>query len=198
VAWAVNQLSGSRPELRDELLQAGAALREAQERVVAGEAQRGDLRSVGERERAAVGRALEAVEALAEEAGAALSPVAIERARQTLHSVALDEDVRRDFEHHRLTTEHEAAGLGGPSPGAAPARAEKRGEDKRRRAELKAAEAEARKRERRRERAARDVEAAREAAERAQRELERATTRLSEAAGEAAAARQRVDALRDG
>ena len=79
----------------------------------------------------------------ATDAGAKLSPAAVERVRNTLHAVALDEDVRRDFERHRLTTEHEAAGLGGVMPtGGAPAR-RKRDETKRRRDELKAAEAEA-------------------------------------------------------
>jgi len=207
VAWSLNQFGAHGAKLRDALLDAGAALREAQERLVAGEAESADLREAGAREREAVSRALDAVEALAADAGARLSPSAVERARQTLHAIALDEGVRDDFQRHRLTTEHDAAGLGGLSPdtpqatrkGGQQTRSTKdaeREEAKRRRDVLKAAEKEARKLAARQEEADREVQAARQTAERAQRDLERAVKELDQAASEAAAASERVDDLR--
>lgn len=207
VAWAVNQVSGREAKLRDELLDAGTALREAQERVVAGRASCAELRATSEQERAAVSRALDAVEALAEGAGTKLSPAAVERARQTLHAVALDEDARRDFERHRTTTDREAAGLAGLSLCAAPAAGKsatrtaprndgERQAEKRWRDELKAAQAAVSKYERRQQKAEREVEAARQSAERAQQHLERATDELETAASETAAARERVERLR--
>jgi len=205
-AWAINQFSAGDATVRDELLGAGAALRQAHERLLAGKAKSADLRSANNREQAAVTAALEAVTALSQSAGARLSPAAADRARQTLHAVSLDEAVRRDFESHRLTTEHEPAGLGDFSPDAAspssgsgksrPAKDAERREAKRRR-ELKAAEAAARKALEREEAAEREVGDARESAEQAQRHLQRATKALDKASGEAAAARTQVDELRE-
>jgi len=207
VAWSLNQFGAHGAKLRDELLDAGAALREAQERLVAGEAESADLREASAREREAVSRALDAVEALAADAGVRLSPSALERARQTLHAVALDEAVHEDFQCHRLTTEHDAAGLGGLSPDTPQATARtggqqtrstkdaEREEAKRRRDVLKAAEMEAGKLAVHQEEADREVQAARQTAERAQRDLERAVKELDRAASEAAAARERVDDL---
>lgn len=193
VAWAINQLGERKAKLGSELLAAGAALREAQERLVAGTADSAELRQASEREQAAVRSALDAAVALSEDAGAKLAPAAVERARQTLHAVALDDSVRSDFEQHRLTTEHEAAGLGDFSPGAVPP-ARRRAQKAR--PKLKSAEAEARKLEESRADAEREAEAAREAAERAQRDLSRAAKALDKATSKAAAARERVEALR--
>lgn len=129
------------------------------------------------------------------------------RVAWSLNHVALDEGVREDFQRHRLTTEHDAAGLGGLSPdtpqatrkGGQQTRSTKdaeREEAKRRRDVLKAAEKEARKLDAHQEEADREVQAARQTAERAQRDLERAVNELDQAASEAAAARERVDDLR--
>ncbi len=196
VAWAINQFSGRGAKLRDELLEAGARLREAQERLVAGKAERADLREASDEEQAAVGRALDTVVALAEEAGSKLSPASSERARQTLHAVALDEDVRLEFERHRLTTEHEAAGLAGFSLGAAAPAPGRGGRARSAKKELKAAEAKAGKLEARQREAEREVEAARKAADQAGRDLRRAVKELDKAAADAEAARQRVEDLR--
>ena len=114
-AWAINRVSADEPKLRHGLLEAGTKLRKAQEKAVAGTGDRAKLREAGELEKAAVSRALDSARGVAEDAGAKLSPAALERVRKTLHAVALDEDVRRDFERHRLTTEHEAAAMGGLS-----------------------------------------------------------------------------------
>lgn len=118
VAWAINQLSGHDATVRDELLGAGAALREAHERLMNGKAKSGDLRRAGEEEQAAVTRALGVVTKLTQDASTELSAAAVDRARQTLHAVSLDEEVRRDFECHRLITEHDPSGLGVFSPDA--------------------------------------------------------------------------------
>ena len=195
-AWAINRVSASDARLRKELLDAGAKLRKAQENLVAGAGDSAGLREAGERERAAVEGALQAARAVSEHAGATLSPAVLERVRKTLHAVALDEDVRRDFERHRLTTEHEAAGLGGLSAvGSAPAR--KRDAEKRRRDELRAAEAEVERLDARRLDAEREAEEAREAAEGAQRELKRASRELDKITSAAKAARKRADDLRE-
>lgn len=190
VAWALNQLSG---KPRKQLLDAGAALRKAQERLVAGKGDRADLRTAAEREQAAVANALEAVG----KAGAKLSAAAEEKARQTLHAVALDEAVREEFEAGRLVTEHEVAGLGGLTLGTGRAPAKKPAADRRRRERLKAAEAKARELEERHEAAEREAKAARTAAEEAKRDLDRATRGVDRAAKEAAAARAKADELRE-
>ncbi len=199
VAWAINQVSAREKKLRDELLDAGAALREAQERLLGGEADRADLRSAGDREQAAVERALDAVGAAARDAGADLSSASVERTRQTLHAVALDEDVRREFEDHRLTTDHEPAGLGGlaRSDASTPAKAQDRRASKKKRDALKAFEAKLAKLEKDEKKAERDVDATRRDDRRAQQALERATKALDEAAKEAAAAREGVESLRE-
>lgn len=202
VAWAIDRLSSLEQELRDELLAAGAALRGAQEQLLAGKATSAEVREAAQLERAAVAKALDAATALARDAGVDLSQAGLDRARQTLHAVALDEDVRRDFERHRLTTDHAAAGLGGLSQGAVPARKSagqgRSGADeaKQRRDELKTAEDQAQKLEQRRRDAERDAHAAREAAERARADLKRAAKQLDDATAEEAAAHERVDALR--
>ena len=207
VAWAINQLSGQEPAVRDELLDAGAALRKAHERLMTGKAKGAELREASEQEQAAVTKALDAVTALSESAGARLSPAAVDRARQTLHAVSLDDDVRRDFERHRLTTEHDPSGLGAfsvdraaSSPrggGKTPAKDADRRESKRRRNELKAAEAKARTLGERERAAELEIEEARQAAERARRHLKRATKAHEKAASDATASRARVEELRE-
>jgi len=194
-AWAINRVSAGEPKLRDALLDAGADLRKAQERLVSGAGDSAGLREAGERESAAVDTALDAARNLSEDTGAKLSAAAVERVRKTLHAVALDDDVRRDFERHRLTTEHEAAAMGGLSLGSGAPAGERRA-DKRRRDQLKAAEAEAASLEARRRDAERDLELAREAAEGAQRELKRASRELDKAELRAREARERLEALR--
>ena len=170
-AWALNQLGAKQ---RDRLLKAGQALREAQEQLVAGDADADDLRAATDAERTAVSEALGAATALAEKEGTALSEQATERARQTLHAVALDQEVREEFARGRLTIDHDAPGLGelmlGDVKPSAKGKARKkkqsadREQAKQRREELKAAEAEAKKLTSRREDAEREVEAARKEA----------------------------------
>ena len=201
-AWAVNQFAAHGKKLRDELLRAGADLRAAQEGLVAGDADREAMIKARDRERAAVSGAMEAIGALAAEAGAELNAAAAERVRQTLHAVALDDEVRALFESARLTTDHEASGLGGGSD--APARGgsrPRRGKDReaerrrRRREELRTAEADAAKRDRELEAAELELREAKAAAKRAQGDLERATKRRERAKAAADDARRTAAAL---
>ena len=184
VAWELNQVSAAEAKLRDELLDAAAALAKAQERLMAGKAERSELRDAAEREQAAVGALLEAIE---------VSPAAFEKARQTLHAVALDEDVRREFEEHRLVTDHEVAALGGlATTGGAPKRARTKQASgdarKRKRAQAAARDAEARRAD-----AELVAEEAAAEAERAQRRLRDAERALAKATKDAEAAKARLD-----
>jgi len=186
-AWAVNQFAAHGKKLRDELLKAGADLRAAQEGLVSGDGDREAMIKARDRERAAVGAAIEAIAAVAAEAGPELNAAAQERVRATLHAVALDDEVRAQFESARLTTDHEASGLGGGSmadvgaPRKRPAAKKGGGKAKeaerrrRQREELKAAEADAAKRKRELEAAELELREAKEAAKRAQGDLKRAT-----------------------
>ena len=184
VAWELNRVSADGRKLRDELLDAAAALGKAQERLMSGKGDRSELRDAAEREQAAVGALLEAID---------VSPAALEKARQTLHAVALDEDVRREFEEHRLVTDHEVAALGGlATAGGAPkrkrAKAGSVGAGKRKKAQAAARDAEAR-------RADAELVAKEAAAEadRAQRRLREAERDLAKATRAAEAAAARLD-----
>jgi len=211
-AWAVNQFAAHGKKLRTELLKAGGQLREASEGLVSGEADREAMLKARDRERAAVGSALEAIAALAAESGPELNAAAAERVRQTLHAVALDEDVREQFEAARLTTDQEASGLGGGglanAAGAGSANTKtaaatdtKKGRDReaerkrRRRDELKAAEAEVTKRDRDLKDADLELAEAKKAAKRAQGDLKRATARQEKAKAAAADAAAKVEEL---
>jgi hypothetical protein len=186
-AWALNQL---RAKQREKLLKAATRLRGAQERLVAGDADPDELRQATEAERGAVSEALNAATALAEEQGTALSDQATERARQTLHAVALDDAVREEFERGRLTADHDPPGLGELSLGAVKPskagaerkkrKAAERDAAKQRREEIQAAEAEVKKLMSRRDDAEREVEAARKKLDQVGNALKRAEERLAE------------------
>jgi len=149
-----------------------------------------------------VAKAIEAIERIVDADGATLSSAAAERVRQTLHAVALDDDVRRDFEAHRLEADRDASGLteiptGAGSrlkPAKKPTKADK-GQARRERAALKQARAEARRAERNELDAEKAVDAARRAAAEAHRQLDVAADALEKAAAEAASTRQRADDL---
>lgn len=206
-AWAVNQFAAHGKKLRSEMLKAGTALRDAQEGLVAGDADREAMIKARDRERAAVSSAVDAIAALAEEAGAELNQAATDRVRHTLHAVALDDEVREQFEAARLTADHEASGLGGGfgAGGGAPAKkpaAAKRKRDKeadqkrKRRDELKQAEAEADRRRRELASAETDLDEARKAAKRAEGDLKRATRAHDDAQAAADEAAKRAAELR--
>ncbi len=201
----MNQFAGRGGRQRATLLKAGTALRDAQEALVAGEGDREALTRARDRERSAVAAALGDIQALAADAGTALSDAATERVRHTLHAIALDEDVRRQFEQARLTGDHEASGLGGgalPAGGAMPAptgkpKRDREGERKRRRrAEVREAEADRARRKRELETAELELAEATKAAERAQGDLKRATKQRDRARAATQKSAERVAALR--
>jgi hypothetical protein len=104
-AWGLNQLSRSDRDLLDELLAAGAALRQAKG---------GDtLRDATREERGAVARAAERATALLREAGHAVTDKTAGEVRETLHAAALDPEAREALDRGRLVEPRQAIGLGG-------------------------------------------------------------------------------------
>jgi hypothetical protein len=108
-AWALNQAVRTRRDDLRELLDAGDALRAAQERLLAG-GDRAELRRASERERKLVSRLAEAAVAIGGEAGRSggLEP----RLRATLHAAALDERARTELAAGRFVREREPVALG--------------------------------------------------------------------------------------
>jgi hypothetical protein len=108
-AWALNQAVRTRRDDLRELLEAGEALRAAQERLLAG-GDRAELRDATERERELVSRLADAAVAIGGEAGRSgtLEP----RLRATLHAAALDDGVREELAAGRLLREREPIALG--------------------------------------------------------------------------------------
>jgi hypothetical protein len=102
-AWAINQLSREEPELTHELLRAGAALREAQARALAGE--NGEaLRDAGIAERRAVEALVEAARDLRPAGRSPTSPT-LDRIRATLQRAAADDETRALLRAGRLVKE---------------------------------------------------------------------------------------------
>ncbi len=141
IAWALNQARKREKAAATKLLKAAEGLAKAQERLLAGKADAAALRKAAQAEQAAVEKVLEGALAIAKDDGAPLSAPAVERARQTLHAVALDEDVREQFDAHRLVTDHEAAALGGlaMATGTPPPRPARKQPDRHKRKEAEAA-----------------------------------------------------------
>jgi hypothetical protein len=112
VAWAINQAVREHPDALRDLLAAGAALRRAHARLVAGTVDREALRSAMESERAAVGILAAATAEAAQAARRPLTPGGLDKVRETLHAAALDDGVRAGLEAGRLEREASAAGTG--------------------------------------------------------------------------------------
>jgi hypothetical protein len=194
-AWALNQAVRTRRDDVRELLEAGEALRLAQERLLAG-GDRAELRDATEQERELVSRLAEAAVVIGGEAGrsAALEP----RLRATLHAAALDEGVREELAAGRLVREREPVALGSlavgePESAGVPARREAGGRKaaKPRRAARGRGRARADDPDAKRAEKLAELEGrVREARERA----EAAATALSDAEQDAASARERAEA----
>jgi hypothetical protein len=136
-AWAVNQLVRTRRAEMDELLAAGQAVREAQEGVLAGSADPGDLRAAAARERAAVDGLVGTARGLLSSGGHELSAATLERVSETLHAAAVDDEARAKVSAGRLVRELRHAGLGAgvggafaPAQGRAPAKAHAPGKNR--------------------------------------------------------------------
>lgn len=111
-AWVVNQLARRRRDELDELLQAGAALRDAQQRVLAGEGPK-LLADAGREERAAIDRLVRRAGELLADGGGRPSAAVLERVAETLHAVASDEELRAEVERGRVLRERKAATFAG-------------------------------------------------------------------------------------
>lgn len=191
-AWALNRLAREDSAAVRAVIKAGAALRTAQEKAVAG-GSAAKLKERGQEERQAVKAALASAAMLAE---AQLSEQDSERMRATLHAAAGDDDVRGQLEAGRLTADHQPIGLGplGDLEGQAPPLAAKKEAARRPTAARKKAEAADRAARRSVDAAERRLERKTRAAGRAQAELESAQAELEEASAAAAKARARLEA----
>jgi hypothetical protein len=152
-AWAVNQALRTQPRKQKALLEAGDALRAAQQKLLDGKGDAAASRSASEAERKAIGELVRVARGLAREGGF-LSDAMLDRVRETLHAAATEDEARAEVESARVVREHRAAAFAGlegfaAAPPAAPRRAAKKkqdaGADKRRaEEERKAAEREQR------------------------------------------------------
>jgi len=220
-AWAVNQLVRTQPKALRELFDAGDALREAQDAVLAGGGAAAGLRDVASREREAVDALVDLARGLLDDAGNELSAPTLDRVADTLNAAALDDAARAAVQDGRLERElrHAGFGLGGglAAPATAPARRRpgaairtrertgKRTErdeatGANRSAEREHAEAERAERERRRaeaERAARERAAAHREARTAEADARRAAERAAKALQVAEERRDRAQTALD-
>jgi hypothetical protein len=119
-AWVVNQLSRTRARERQDLLRAGQELRDAHERVVAGDGDAGELRAAAEAEHAAASALASDAPGFLDREGHAPSRATLDRVGETIRAVALDDEARAGFETGRVTRERSASGFG-PVGVAAPA-----------------------------------------------------------------------------
>jgi hypothetical protein len=122
----VNQLARTRARERTELLRAGRELRDAHERLVAGDGDASELRAAAEAEHAAASALASDAPGFLDREGHAPSRATLDRVAETIRAVALDDEARAGFEAGRLTRERAAAGFG-PLAGAAPAEPKPRG-----------------------------------------------------------------------
>ncbi len=110
-AWAANQVARSEPDILDGFLEAGAALRAAQEAALAGEG--GDLREATRAQRTAVDAFMAAAQPL-KPAGRPLSRAMTDRLRTTLLAAAGNEELSAALAEGRLALEAEAGGAWPP------------------------------------------------------------------------------------
>jgi hypothetical protein len=211
-AWAVNQLVRTQRKALGELLEAGDALRAAQDDVLAGRGDTRSLRAAVDGERMAVEALTAAARGLLSSGGDELSATIIERVADTLHAAALDDEGREQVREGRLERELRHVGLGVMSSPGATARAPGRTPSERAATKNKAEsgattkqaaeqERELRERAKAREEARREVRAtereARRRAERAERGAQVALERRDNAAVALDEAEARLEAAQD-
>src|SRR4051812_10117795 len=107
-AWTANQVARAQPELIAALLDAGAALRAAQDAAISGGGAAA-LREATLNERHAIDEVMRAAVAL-KPGGKALSRAMADRLRTTLHAAAGDPALRSALSAGRLTGEAQAGG----------------------------------------------------------------------------------------
>jgi hypothetical protein len=189
-AATVNHLVRNEPDGFAALVDAGDALRAAQDRMLSGDGTADELRDAVERERAAV-------DALVSVAGArGMSGAVSDRVAGTLHAAALDTDARGQVDCGQLVEELQHVGFGGESlvTGALPDLSERDRAEQRRlteaRTHARRAEREARHRLEAAERSLADAEQRHEKARAA---FQDAEDRLAAALAEARAASEAHD-----
>ena len=188
-AWTINQLSRQERDAVGALLDAGAALRKAQERALRQGGAADSLRDAAAKERDAIQLLTRRARKLLDGASRPASPAMLERIARTLQAAAVDEDGRRLLESGRLIHELEPAGFEAlTGMQLAPSRPSRSGGDELAERRRERQDRERRKRELRQharelERAARDAE----------REAERAATAAADARNRAASARAAAD-----
>jgi hypothetical protein len=106
-AWMVNQLARRRPEQVERLAELGAELRDATQRLNAGQ-----LRDLGRKRNELVTAATDVAAVLAAESGAAVGEGTSREVRATLEAAVLDADVAAGVRSARLTRSLTAVGLG--------------------------------------------------------------------------------------
>jgi hypothetical protein len=181
--WSANQLARREPKLVGELLDAAEALRETQQRSLAGKASGADVSAAALRER----KAIQALVSAARDLPGRATTATLERLGQTLQAAAL-EDVGRDLlGRGRLTEELEAVGFGPlQAVKAAPRRSDEVAKAARERVAalrtaLRSLEAEARTAEQAAREAERSTQALREEANQRRAEADQAAEALAEA-----------------
>jgi hypothetical protein len=120
-AWVVNQLVRRRKKEAKNLLRVGERLRKAQEKALGGSGRSALEKAVTE-EREVVQRLVDEAQKISGEDEVKLSGANLDRVRQTLHAVSLDEEVRAAFEAGELVSDHEATGIDALALMAAPKR----------------------------------------------------------------------------
>jgi hypothetical protein len=110
-AWALNRLRHRDAKSIDRLIEAGARLREAQQRLL-DEGDRQGLRAASARERELVEALVAEAEAELSAAGHPAGPTIRSRLFSTLHAVSGDEQARSGLAAGRLVGDHEISDLG--------------------------------------------------------------------------------------
>jgi hypothetical protein len=118
VAWALNQVSRADRAQAQRLIEAGARLREAQQRLLAGEG-REPFQQAAADERRLVDELAQEAERELGAAGQSVSATVAEKLRATLHAAATDAGARAEFLAGRVVRDYEPTGLG-PLPDVIP------------------------------------------------------------------------------
>jgi hypothetical protein len=147
-AWLVNQLARTQRADAQRVIDSGEAVRAAQDRVISGKAEAGELPRATEEHGAAMRALLAKAPGLLDRQGRSPSAATLDRAAETLRAIPLDEEARAGFANGRLTRERQASGLGFAPDAAPPAPRKRSGavrsQEKERKARAQAALKEAR------------------------------------------------------
>jgi hypothetical protein len=195
-AWLVNQLSVRKADEVAELMSLGKKLRDAQEEMLAGSADRDKLREAARSEQRVVDSLVRAAEAIGQEHG--VGAQVLTRVGETLQAAAGDPEVAEAIERGRLTREQRAASVGLIGTAAPPARATRKTGKDREAAERRARQQQAKHRkaaERKLAAAEKKLKTERGKLERAQAAVEDAERRVHDVELDAHAARRELDEL---